>query len=139
MSTLLATLVRACLPVAITLCAFLHGPIDETTHTLTTTTPTAAAPTAVEEPPHEPNGPQGPHGPQTPHGPHPTEDCVPAGLLRAPSAQTADQPPPAGATPVLAGVAALTVCPARPRRRPQRRRRARTGRTALTRTSRWRI
>ncbi|MDX2694246.1 hypothetical protein [Streptomyces ipomoeae] len=126
---LLAALVRSCLPLAIVLCAFLHGPIDEATHPLTATVPAVALSSPGDEPPHGP------------HGHHAAEECVPAGVvLRAPAVRTTDQPSTAATTPLLAGVAAFAVCPPRwGRRRPHRCRRSRTGRSALVRTSRWRI
>lgn len=128
-----AALVRGCLLIAIVLCAFVHGPDDDTHRPPTTPAGPVAVPVVAEPA----AGHETPHGP---HGHHTAEQCVPAGVLRAPAAQATDQPQITHATPPLAGIAAITAGPLRPgRRRPHRRRRARTGRTALVRTSRWRI
>ncbi|MEU6807309.1 hypothetical protein [Streptomyces neyagawaensis] len=127
---LLAALVRGCLLITILLCAFVHGPVDEPHRT---PTPPSTALTAV----------QSAAGHETPHGPHDhhtAEECVPAGVLRAPATQSSDQPPATDTAPLLTGAAAIAVRPPRRgRRRPHRRRRARPGRAALVRTSRWRI
>ncbi|MDG5805658.1 hypothetical protein P9869_23930 [Streptomyces ossamyceticus] len=127
---LLAALVRGCLLITIVLCAFAHGPVDEPHRTPTqpSTVLTAVQPSAGHETPHGP------------HDHHTAEECVPAGVLRAPAPQSSDQPPAPDTAPLPTGAAATAVRPPwRGRRRPLRRRRPRTGRTALVRTSRWRI
>ncbi|GAB2941345.1 hypothetical protein [Streptomyces heilongjiangensis] len=126
---LLAALVRGCLLITITLCAFVHGPVDQSHRT---PAPSSTVLTKVE--------PSSSH--ETPHGPHDhhtAEECVPPGVLRA-SATQSDLPPATDHAPLLSAVAVTAVRPPwRGRRRPHGRRRARTGRSALARSSRWRI
>ncbi|MFF7391999.1 hypothetical protein ACFZAE_26580 [Streptomyces scabiei] len=144
----LAALVHGFLLVAFILCAFAHGPSDESHRSSAAAapvvTPTSVAGVTVEATPATsatratPAAPEAPHGP---HGHHSAEECLTGGVPRTPTAQTSHQPSlVTDPAPLLAGIAAAAPGPPRPvRRGPHRRRHPRTGRTVLVRTSRWRI